>query len=100
MKLEEREPRLQTWFEAHKENLPEMSWFEFSACAGSTLGIFCLVAYAFHDELHMMKILRKLDKDIFLTYKDFISYLIILLIKKEDRIGGDLNFCSYYENER
>lgn len=33
VKLEEREPRLKTWFEAHKENLPEMSWFEFSACA-------------------------------------------------------------------
>ena len=48
---------------------------------------------------YMMKILRKLDKDTSLTYKGFISYLIISLIE-EDRIGGDLNFCSYYENEQ
>ena len=99
VKLEEREPRLQTWFEAHKENLPEMSWFEFSACAGSTLGIFCLVAYAFHDELH--------DEDIAKIRQGYFPYvqgLHILLDyfidQEEDRIGGDLNFCSYYENEQ
>lgn len=99
VKLEEREPRLQTWFEAHKENLPEMSWFEFSACAGSTLGIFCLVAYAFHDELY--------DEDIAKIRQGYFPYvqgLHILLDyfidQEEDRIGGDLNFCSYYENEQ
>ena len=87
MKLEEREPRLQTWFEAHKENLPEMSWFEFSACAGSTLESSVLSHMPFMMN-YMMKILRKLDKDIFLTYKDFISYLIISLIKKKTASAG------------
>jgi len=46
---EERVPRLKEWFETHRGGLPEMSCFEFSACCGSTLGIFCLVACAFHD---------------------------------------------------
>lgn len=31
---------LENWFEQHKHNLPPMTWYEFSACAGSTLGIF------------------------------------------------------------
>jgi tetraprenyl-beta-curcumene synthase len=46
VKVQERVPRLQVWFEEHRDRLPEMNWHEFSACTGSTLGIFCLVAYA------------------------------------------------------
>ena len=45
VKVENRIPRLQNWFQAKRDQLPEMEWYEFSACAGSTLGIFCLVAY-------------------------------------------------------
>ena len=62
-------------------------------------GIFCLVAYAFHDELH--------DEDIAKIRQGYFPYvqgLHILLDyfidQEEDRIGGDLNFCSYYENEQ
>ena len=44
IRVEERIPRLQTWFEQYKKQLPEMRWYEFCACAGSTLGIFCLVS--------------------------------------------------------
>ncbi|MFD3448717.1 tetraprenyl-beta-curcumene synthase family protein [Microbacteriaceae bacterium 4G12] len=98
VRLEEREQRLQTWFYTHQGNLPEMSWFEFSACAGSTLGIFCLVAYAFQEELqeqHIMKV-----KQGYFPYLQGLHILLDYFIdQEEDRIGGDLNFCSYYEND-
>lgn len=46
VKVEERVPRLKAWFEEHRHKIPQMKWYEFSACTGSTLGIFCLIAYA------------------------------------------------------
>ena len=48
VKTDERLPRLKAWFEDHKKSLPEMSWYEFSASSGSTLGIFCIVACLFN----------------------------------------------------
>lgn len=94
----ERVPRLKEWFNRYRQQLPEMEWFEFSACAGSTLGIFCLVSYA------MRKDFQKEDADnIRNGYFPYIQGLHILLDyfidQEEDRIGGDLNFCSYYENK-
>ena len=50
VKTDERLPRLQAWFEEHKEALPKMSWYEFAASSGSTLGIFCIVAYLFYPQ--------------------------------------------------
>lgn len=52
MKLEERELCLKNWFEVYKENLFEMSWFEFLVCVGFIFGIFCFVVYVFYDELY------------------------------------------------
>ncbi|HET7628921.1 MAG TPA: tetraprenyl-beta-curcumene synthase family protein [Bacillales bacterium] len=94
---EERVPRLKSWFNAHKKNLPTMSWYEFSACAGSTLGIFCLVSYAsnksFSDET---------TEAVKAGYFPWVQGLHILLDyfidQEEDRKGGDLNFCFYYDN--
>ena len=43
---DERVPRLQNWFDENKAHIPAMEWYEFSACSGSTFGIFCLVSYA------------------------------------------------------
>lgn len=40
--VEERVPRLQNWFDQYRSDIPEMEWYEFSACSGSTLGIFAL----------------------------------------------------------
>lgn len=98
VKVEERVPRLVKWFETYRGNLPEMSWFEFSACAGSTLGIFCLVSYALHGECD-----DKLLSDVADSYFPWVQGLHILLDyfidQEEDREGGDLNFCFYYENE-
>ncbi|MRX72380.1 DUF2600 family protein [Bacillus lacus] len=98
VKAEERIPRLENWFERHKKRFPGMEWYEFSACAGSTLGIFCLVSYAFQDSFN-----AHLARQIKTSYFPYIQGLHILLDylidQEEDRIGGDLNFCTYYQNE-
>ncbi|MDF2558274.1 MAG: hypothetical protein K0R71_2102 [Bacillales bacterium] len=97
--IEERENRLTEWFKVHASNIPKMHWYEFSACAGSTLGIFCLVAYAFCEKFSEENVEKVLN-----GYFPYVQGLHILLDyfidQEEDRIGGDLNFCSYYKNER
>ena len=97
VKVEERLPRLKAWFELHRDSLPEMSWYEFSACTGSTLGIFCLVAYASHkncsDEL-----VQKVKTSYFPWVQGLHILLDYFIDQEEDRLGGDLNFCSYYNS--
>ncbi|KAB2338900.1 tetraprenyl-beta-curcumene synthase family protein [Cytobacillus depressus] len=98
VQVEDRVPRLQDWFHEYKEQIPEMEWYEFSACSGSTLGIFCLVSYAMREDF------EKADAEkIRNGYFPYIQGLHILLDyfidQEEDRAGGDLNFCFYYENE-
>ncbi|MEH6942719.1 tetraprenyl-beta-curcumene synthase family protein [Bacillus sp. JJ722] len=95
----ERVSRLQNWFSLHKNNLPSMSWYEFSACSGSTLGIFCLISYALRDDFkndHAEQIRN--------GYFPYIQGLHIMLDyfidQQEDRDGGDLNFCFYYQNNQ
>lgn len=94
---EERVPRLQSWFNGYKENLPPMSWYEFSACAGSTLGIFCLVSYAstgsFSD-----KATQKIKEGYFPWVQGLHILLDYFIDQEEDRAGGDLNFCFYYDS--
>ena len=81
---EERVPRLEKWFDDHQNKLPEMEWYEFSACSGSTLGIFCLISYAMREDFRGEDA-DNIVKDIFHTYRVSIYFWIILLIKK--RIG-------------
>ena len=98
VKVEERVPRLKEWFEAHRDGLPEMSWYEFSACCGSTLGIFCLVACAFYDRCSNE--LASRVKDAYFPWVQGLHILLDYLIdQEEDRLGKDLNFCSYYRND-
>lgn len=95
---EERVPRLKNWFNRYQDKLPEMEWYEFSACSGSTLGIFCLVSYAMRPDF-------KLEDAISIRrgYFPYIQGLHILLDyfidQEEDQRGGDLNFCTYYKSE-
>ena len=95
---EEREGRLKDWFSKNKGRLPEMGWHEFSACSGSTLGIFCLVSYALRQDFTDEDAQKIRD-----GYFPYIQGLHILLDyfidQEEDRIGGDLNFCFYYKSE-
>ncbi|MBM7554764.1 tetraprenyl-beta-curcumene synthase family protein [Thalassobacillus pellis] len=92
---EERVPRLQTWFNEHREELPELKWYEFSACTGSTLGIFCLVSYTLGGRMT-----KGLANQVSESYFPFMQGLHILLDyyidQEEDKEEGDLNFCSYY----
>lgn len=95
---EERVPRLEKWFQRYQNRLPEMEWYEFSACSGSTLGIFCLISYAMREDF-----LEKDGENIRKGYFPYIQGLHILLDyfidQEEDRNGGDLNFCFYYKDQ-
>ncbi len=97
---EERVHRLQAWFAKNQNRLPEgMTWYEFSACAGSTLGIFCLVSYAARSDFR-----DGLARDVRNAYFPYVQGLHIMLDyfidQEEDRVGNDLNFCFYYESEK
>ena len=93
----ERVGRLEQWFSIHQEKLPSMTWFEFSACSGSTLGIFCLISSALRNDFE-----QKHAEQIYKGYFPYIQGLHILLDyfidQQEDIEGGDLNFCFYYGN--
>lgn len=99
VKVQERIPRLKAWFEEHRQQIPEMKWYEFSACTGSTLGIFCLIAYGWDRNLS-----RELAIKVKNSYFPWVQGLHILLDyfidQEEDRIGGDLNFCTYYNSQQ
>jgi tetraprenyl-beta-curcumene synthase len=99
VKVKERVPRLKAWFERHRNQIPEMKWYEFSASTGSTLGIFCLVAYASDPNCS-----RELATKVKNSYFPWVQGLHILLDyfidQEEDRLGGDLNFCTYYNNQQ
>ncbi len=97
VKVEERLPRLKAWFELHRDGLPEMAWYEFSACTGSTLGIFCLVAYASHENCSD-ELVQKVKTSYFPWVQGLHILLDYLIDREEDRLGGDLNFCSYYKS--
>ncbi|MDZ7955331.1 tetraprenyl-beta-curcumene synthase family protein [Nostoc sp. DedQUE09] len=97
VQVNERVPRLEAWFERHRNQIPQMKWYEFSASTGSTLGIFCLVAYASDPDCS-----EELATKVKTSYFPWVQGLHILLDyfidQEEDRIGGDLNFCAYYNN--
>jgi tetraprenyl-beta-curcumene synthase len=93
----ERIPRLKAWFNANQEHLPEMKWNEFAACTGSTLGIFCLVAYASSDNCSI-DLARRVKNAFFPWVQGLHIMLDYLIDQAEDRMGGDLNFCSYYSD--
>ncbi|MBM7692965.1 tetraprenyl-beta-curcumene synthase [Peribacillus deserti] len=96
---DKRVSRLQNWHNTYKDSLPEMSWYEFSACSGSTLGIFCLTSYAFRDDFE--KVHGDMICEGYFPYIQGLHILLDYLIdQEEDRAGGDLNFCFYYQNEQ
>ncbi|MBM7579012.1 tetraprenyl-beta-curcumene synthase family protein [Jeotgalibacillus terrae] len=93
----EREERLQNWFETHRSDFPEMEWFEFSACTGSTLGIFCLVSYALRPDFKPEY--AAAIRESYFPYIQGLHILLDYLIdQEEDREEGDLNFCFYYRD--
>ncbi|WP_257351548.1 tetraprenyl-beta-curcumene synthase family protein [Pseudalkalibacillus decolorationis] len=98
VKKDERVPRLKDWFDQNKNTLPPMSWYEFSACAGSTIGIFCLISYATHDGFQP-DWANKVKNGYFPWIQGLHIMMDYLIDQEEDRAGGDLNFCFYYDDE-
>ncbi|MCJ7842668.1 tetraprenyl-beta-curcumene synthase family protein [Lederbergia sp. NSJ-179] len=98
VKVEEREERLKNWFQEYQAGLPEMSWYEFSACSGSTLGIFCLVSYGLREDFQPKH--AEMIRNGYFPYIQGLHILLDYFIDQdEDREEGDLNFCFYYKNE-
>ncbi len=99
VRVEERVPLMKAWFGEHEGSVPPMTWYEFAACSGSTLGIFCLVAHASYRDCT-----AELAREIRDAHFPWVQGLHILLDyfidQEEDRRAGDLNFCSYYRDPR
>jgi tetraprenyl-beta-curcumene synthase len=92
-----REEELQRWWEAHRSHYPELGWNEFAAATGSTLGVFMLFLAASDPNLRLEQV--KQIREAYFPYVCGLHILLDYLIdQEEDRIGGDLNFCSYYRD--
>lgn len=85
------EKLLKHWAE-EQQNQYQLSWYEWSAACGSTLGIFLAMALGFQPQSD--------HKSLFEAYFPWIQGLHILLDYlidlEEDAESGDLNFVSYY----
>ena len=94
-----REQALLAWWEQHQHQTPDLSWNEFAAATGSTLGVFVLFLAASERTLH-----EETVKAVYHAYFPYICSLHIMLDylidQDEDERGGDLNFCSYYTDNR
>jgi tetraprenyl-beta-curcumene synthase len=94
-----REQELQTWWAKHESRFPEVRWNEFAAATGSTLGMFYLFLAATDIKLTSERVERMVQA--YFPYVCAEHILLDYLIdQQEDRVGGDLNFCFYYEHEQ
>lgn len=95
---EVRECRMAGWYKNYLDYFSEINGWEFAAAAGSTLGIFMLVAAATDPDLDGLEAWKVLH-----SYFPWICGLHILLDYyidlDEDKVNGDLNFVSYYASE-
>lgn len=93
-----REKALDDWWQLHRRDYPGIRWNEFAAATGSTLGVFMLFLTAAREDRLTLS-----DADTVRTaYFPYICGLHILLDylidQQEDKEGGDLNFCRYYDS--
>ncbi|NPV90963.1 MAG: tetraprenyl-beta-curcumene synthase family protein [Firmicutes bacterium] len=90
-----RAPALRDWAGLNRADSLGIEWWEFSAAAGSTLGVFALAAAATSPGLTG----EECDK-LVQAYFPWICGLHILLDylidQEEDRLGGDFNFTRCY----
>jgi len=97
LSLKVRENCLKVWAGYYTDRYPDLSWWEFAAASGSTLGVFVMLACAFDESLTPENI-TALDQ----AYFPWICGLHILLDyyidSQEDVQMGDLNFTNYYKN--
>jgi tetraprenyl-beta-curcumene synthase len=93
-----RETELQAWWDIHKTKYPELQWNEFAAATGSTLGMFMLFLAAGDPEL-TSQTAEGIKQAYFPSICGLHILLDYLIDQAEDRAGGDLNFCSYFESQ-
>jgi len=98
IRRDERLGSLHRWWALHRADHPELYWNEFAAATGSTLGMFALFVEACRPDVT--------ERDAERTAGAYFPYLCglhilldYLIDQEEDRIGGDLNFCSYYASD-
>lgn len=93
-----REPQLMAWWNKHRTRCAHLQWNEFAAATGSTLGMFMLFLAA-ADE-HLSEEQARLIRDAYFPHVCGLHIMLDYLIdQEEDRIGGDLNFCNYYDDQ-
>jgi tetraprenyl-beta-curcumene synthase len=98
IKHDQREQALLDWWDEQKEDYPQLKWNEFAAATGSTLGVFMLFLAATDRNLDETDV--KMIREAYFPYVCGLHILLDYLIDQEEDIaGGDLNFCSYYENK-
>jgi tetraprenyl-beta-curcumene synthase len=95
LSLQRREQALKDWFKPYQQQFFYLYWYEFAAAAGSTLGVFALLASVSRSSMSKDEI-----NALFNLYFPWICGLHILLDyyidQAEDKLTGDLNFVSYY----
>ncbi|MCQ6558512.1 tetraprenyl-beta-curcumene synthase family protein [Paenibacillus mendelii] len=93
-----REPRLLAWWNEHRSSYAHLQWNEFAAATGSTLGMFMLFLAAADENLSEGE--ARFIRDAYFPHVCSLHILLDYLIdQEEDRIGGDLNFCNYYNDQ-
>ncbi|WP_128894750.1 tetraprenyl-beta-curcumene synthase family protein [Longirhabdus pacifica] len=93
-----REDQLMQWSKQHVKKFDDIYWNEFAAATGSTLGMFMLFLAATEDNLKMEDAIQ--IRNGYFPYICGVHIILDYLIdQEEDRIGGDLNFCSYYKDQ-
>jgi tetraprenyl-beta-curcumene synthase len=92
----EREQALLAWWDLHRHAYPNLQWQEFAAATGSTLAMFMCFVVASEESFDAGQFDNQMT-----AYFPYVCGLHILLDyfidQDEDKRGGDLNFCSYYE---
>lgn len=94
-----REQELLNWWETHSAQYPQLRWNEFAAATGSTLGMFMLFLAASDGSLDARQA-EAIRDSYFPSICGLHILLDYLIDQAEDEIGGDLNFCSYYDNQQ
>ncbi|GIO08265.1 hypothetical protein J31TS6_42930 [Brevibacillus reuszeri] len=93
-----REQELFAWWDIHKERYGYIQWQEFAAVTGSTIGIFALFCMATDSTVKEEQI--EVVSEAYFPWMCGLHILLDYLIDlEEDRLGGDLNFVSYYLSE-
>ncbi|MCR8631089.1 tetraprenyl-beta-curcumene synthase family protein [Paenibacillus radicis (ex Xue et al. 2023)] len=96
VRQELREAALLDWWKAYETRFPNISWNEFAAATGSTLGVFMLFMAASDSQLKQETV--EAIREAYFPYICSLHILLDYLIdQEEDELGGDLNFCSYYD---